>query len=111
MSNALSLAVTLDEEPDVEAALRCWEALERPITRHTQRWTYLWGLSSAAFPPSMHRIRSGVVSRAAANPWIGRQITRTARYTPTGTESHEGLPTGAARPRDRRPRARRGTER
>lgn len=36
MSNALALAVALDENPDIEAALAQWEARERPFTEATQ---------------------------------------------------------------------------
>lgn len=37
ITNALGLAVALEEADTVEAALRLWEARERPLTDHTQR--------------------------------------------------------------------------
>src|SRR5260370_7262920 len=41
MMNALSLAVHLERDADVPAALAAWEKNERPITEHPHRISYL----------------------------------------------------------------------
>jgi 2-methyl-3-hydroxypyridine 5-carboxylic acid dioxygenase len=70
ISNALGLAVALEESTDIEEALRAWEARERPLTDHTQR-----------------RAAEIAESRILANgmSWDGEGL-RAARHMPTGTE-------------------------
>ena len=55
MMNALSLAVYLDREADVSAALATWERNERPVTEHAQRISYLLGLPTT-WPPALRAI-------------------------------------------------------
>jgi 2-polyprenyl-6-methoxyphenol hydroxylase-like FAD-dependent oxidoreductase len=81
MMNALSLAVHLDSEPDVSAALATWERQERPLTDHTQRISVLLGLPTT-WPP---RLRALALSLAGRSKWLTRQRTRTALHRPTGT--------------------------
>lgn len=81
--NALSLAVTLDEEKDVAAALAAWEARERPLTEHTQFWSWTtWPLTRV--PPAL--------ARAAFNAplfrgWLAKQRARPSLHVPHGTAS------------------------
>jgi 2-polyprenyl-6-methoxyphenol hydroxylase-like FAD-dependent oxidoreductase len=84
MSNALALAATVHDASDMTAALATWEARERPIVEHTQRWTYLWGLASVTWPKSLQNQRSQVVSWLSKRRWIGRQLTKTSSHIPTG---------------------------
>jgi 2-polyprenyl-6-methoxyphenol hydroxylase-like FAD-dependent oxidoreductase len=81
MMNALSLAVHLDRERDVAAALATWERQERPITDHTQRMSVLLGLPTT-WPPLL---RAFALARAGRSKWLTRQRTRTALHRPTGT--------------------------
>ena len=81
MMNALSLAVYLDSESDVVAALRVWEAKERPMTEHTQRISHLLGLPTT-WPPAL---RAATFAIAGRSKWIMQQRTRTALHRPTGT--------------------------
>jgi 2-polyprenyl-6-methoxyphenol hydroxylase-like FAD-dependent oxidoreductase len=81
MMNALSLAVYLDRERDVPAALAEWERSERPITEHTQRISYLLGVPTT-WPPVL---RTLTLSLAGRSKWLVRQRTRTALHRPTGT--------------------------
>jgi 2-polyprenyl-6-methoxyphenol hydroxylase-like FAD-dependent oxidoreductase len=81
MMNALSLAVYLDREEDVTAALAAWEREERPMTEHTQRISYLLGLPTT-WPPV---VRAAVLGIAGRSKWLVRQRTRTALHRPTGT--------------------------
>jgi 2-polyprenyl-6-methoxyphenol hydroxylase-like FAD-dependent oxidoreductase len=81
MMNALSLAVHLDREPDVAAALAAWERHERPITDHTQRMSLLLGLPTTWPPP----LRAFALSLAGRSRWLTGQRTRTALHRPTGT--------------------------
>lgn len=87
MSNMLAMAVAVDESrSDVPAGLATWEARERPLVEHTQRWTYAWSLLSATCPSGLERLRSPVVRWAGHRPWIASRLGRTAAHIPTGTE-------------------------
>jgi 2-polyprenyl-6-methoxyphenol hydroxylase-like FAD-dependent oxidoreductase len=81
MMNALSLAVYLDRHDDVAAALAQWERHERPLTEHTQRISWLFGLPTT-WPPFL---RALTLSAAGRSKWLVAQRTRTARHRPTGT--------------------------
>jgi 2-polyprenyl-6-methoxyphenol hydroxylase-like FAD-dependent oxidoreductase len=81
MMNALSLAVHLDRESDVPAALAAWERQERPITDHTQKISVLLGLPTTWPPP----LRAVTLALAGRSKWLTRQRTRTALHRPAGT--------------------------
>jgi 2-polyprenyl-6-methoxyphenol hydroxylase-like FAD-dependent oxidoreductase len=81
MMNALSLAVYLERENDVAAALGKWEQKERPLTEHTQRISYWLGLPTT-WPPGLRALTLAIAGRSK---WLTAQRTRTARHRPTGT--------------------------
>ena len=81
MMNALALAVHLDEAPDVATGLARWEAVERPITDHTQRVSIALGWPTT-WPP---KLRALALSLAGRSKWVVKQRTRTALHRPTGT--------------------------
>lgn len=81
MMNALSLAVYLEREADITAALQSWERNERPITEHTQRISYWLGLPTT-WPPAL---RAAALGLAGRSKWLTAQRTRTAMHRPTGT--------------------------
>jgi len=81
MMNALSLAVYLERENDVAAALTTWERNERPLTEHTQRISHILGLPTT-WPPVLRAAALGIAGRSQ---WLIRQRTRTALHRPTGT--------------------------
>jgi 2-polyprenyl-6-methoxyphenol hydroxylase-like FAD-dependent oxidoreductase len=81
MMNALALAVHLDRAPDVPTALTVWERLERPITDHTQRISFLLGLPTT-WPPPLRAFALGLFGKSR---WLTAQRTRTALHRPTGT--------------------------
>jgi 2-polyprenyl-6-methoxyphenol hydroxylase-like FAD-dependent oxidoreductase len=81
MMNALALAVYLEGERDVAAALAAWEQQERPLTEHTQRISYFLGLPTT-WPPRLRAFTLGMVGRSK---WLTAQRTRTALHRPTGT--------------------------
>jgi 2-polyprenyl-6-methoxyphenol hydroxylase-like FAD-dependent oxidoreductase len=81
MMNALSLAVYLEREHDVAAALATWEQKERPLTEHTQRISYWLGLPTT-WPPALRALTLAIAGRSK---WLTAQRTRTARHRPTGT--------------------------
>ena len=81
MMNALSLAVYLERETDIAAALQTWERNERPITEHTQRVSYWLGLPTT-WPPVL---RAAALGFAGRSKWLAAQRTRTALHRPTGT--------------------------
>jgi 2-polyprenyl-6-methoxyphenol hydroxylase-like FAD-dependent oxidoreductase len=78
MMNAFSLASWIGNTPDIEGDLVAWEAAERPITEHTQRWSAVYG-SAAHWPPPVRSAFFGALGRV---PWFRQQYNRTARYTP-----------------------------
>jgi 2-polyprenyl-6-methoxyphenol hydroxylase-like FAD-dependent oxidoreductase len=92
MMNALSLAVYLERERDVPAALAEWEKNERPLTEHTQRISYLLGVPTT-WPPVL---RTLTLSLAGRSKWLVRQRTRTALHRPTGTEEQARAGAGQA---------------
>lgn len=84
MMNALSLAVALEQHEDMSVALDSWEAAERPLTDHTQRWSQFYS----------HLIRwPRVVQTAALQllnvPAIQAYYSKAARHIPTGTVPQE----------------------
>jgi 2-polyprenyl-6-methoxyphenol hydroxylase-like FAD-dependent oxidoreductase len=79
MMNALSLAVLLTNSPLADA-LRDWEARERPLTEHTQRWSRIYG--SLTVWPEM--LRSKAFAAMGQVKWIRRRYQRTANHIPTG---------------------------
>jgi 2-polyprenyl-6-methoxyphenol hydroxylase-like FAD-dependent oxidoreductase len=81
MMNALSLAVYLDRQRDVSAALTEWERNERPLTEHTQRVSLMLGWPTT-WPPA---IRAKTLALAGRWQWLVRQRTKTALHRPTGT--------------------------
>jgi 2-polyprenyl-6-methoxyphenol hydroxylase-like FAD-dependent oxidoreductase len=81
MMNALSLAVYLQRDDDVAAALANWEHNERPLTEHTQRVSYFLGLPTT-WPPRVRTFTLGMIGRSK---WLTAQRTRTALHRPTGT--------------------------
>ena len=80
MTNALGLAVALDEESDLSSAFRAWERRERPLTEHTQRWTRIYG-NTIFLPRPLKRVS---IAAERLIPWIGRQYLRAAHVVPTG---------------------------
>ena len=80
MMNGLSLAVHLDRQTDVAAALADWERGERSLTEHTQRLSTLYGFPTT-WPP---RLRAWVYHLAHKSAWMTKRRLRTASHTPTG---------------------------
>src|SRR5437667_194420 len=76
MMNALSMAVYLDQERDVSAALETWERRERPLTEHTQRISLMLGWP-ATWPPFL---RDKALTLAGRWKWLVRQRTKTALH-------------------------------
>jgi 2-polyprenyl-6-methoxyphenol hydroxylase-like FAD-dependent oxidoreductase len=81
MMNALALAVHLDRNADVAAALTAWERAERPLTEHTQRMSVFFGMATT-WPPPLQRLFFNLTGRSK---WIGEMRTRTARHKPVGS--------------------------
>jgi 2-polyprenyl-6-methoxyphenol hydroxylase-like FAD-dependent oxidoreductase len=80
MMGGLSLAVHLEKAADLPLALQGWEAQERPLIEHTQRWSRPYSIL-AAWP----RAVSGPALSLLALPSFKRQYRRTASHIPTGT--------------------------
>lgn len=81
MMNALGLAVAVAAAPGVEGGLRAWEAAERPLTEHTQRWAGLYNRTSM-WPEVL---RNGAFRLVGRSAYLRGQVQRTANHVPTGT--------------------------
>ncbi|WP_028223545.1 FAD-dependent oxidoreductase [Paraburkholderia oxyphila] len=84
MQNGLALACALDgieRAEAIPAALEAWEARERPLIDHCQKWSTLYG--EVAFLPD--EVRTSTIRAAMAHPWVIEQINRAAHHVPTGT--------------------------
>ena len=81
MMSALGLAVALEQERDVEAALGLWEDRERPLVEHTQRVSSLYS-AVTTWPDWLRAATFSIVDRSR---WLTAQRMRTANAVPTGT--------------------------
>lgn len=84
MQNGLALAVALEQAQDVRdvpAALEAWEAAQRPLIEHCQRWSILYG--EVTYLPD--EVRSRVIRSAMSDPYIAGQVFMAANSEPTGT--------------------------
>lgn len=84
MQNGLALAVALEraqDARDIPAALEAWEAAERPLIEHCQRWSILYG--EVSFLPDA--VRSRVIRSAMSDDWVAAQVFKAANSSPTGT--------------------------
>jgi len=92
MMNALALAVALENDADVERALSAWEARERPLTEHTQRWSMLYGRVTT-WPEWARSLAFNVMGGMG---WVRRRYQRTANHIPTGYRAEAGSTAGAS---------------
>lgn len=83
MMNALALAVTLEQAPDVAQALELWERRERPLTEHTQRWSTIYG-AVTTWPEQLRSLAFNALGNIG---WLRRRYQRTANHIPTGYRS------------------------
>jgi 2-polyprenyl-6-methoxyphenol hydroxylase-like FAD-dependent oxidoreductase len=81
MMGALGLAVELDQTRDVEQALPRWEARERSIINHAQRWSRIYGLG-ANWPVAL---RESFLSMTVNWSWLRNQRLKPMLHRPTGT--------------------------
>lgn len=84
MQGALALAAHLQEvrdRRDIPEALARWEAAERPLAEHCQKWSCIYGEVST-LPDD---VRDRVLAAGMADPWIRTQFLRAAMSQPTGT--------------------------
>ena len=81
MMAGLGLAVALEKSPNIEAALSAWEARERPIINHAQRWSRVFGWG-ANWPATA---REPFLAMAVNWPWLRNQRLKPVLHVPTGT--------------------------
>ncbi|MGD9944038.1 MAG: FAD-dependent oxidoreductase [Burkholderiaceae bacterium] len=80
MLNAWALAAHLDEHANAADALAAWEAAERPLTEHTQRWSSMYS-ATTHWPDFMRALAMGATARIG---WLRRRYQRTALTSPRG---------------------------
>ncbi|MDM0025283.1 FAD-dependent oxidoreductase [Variovorax saccharolyticus] len=84
MQNGLAMAVALEQAKDprdIPSALQAWEAAERPLVEHCQRWSILYG-EVTCLPDA---VRSQVIRSAMGDAWVAGQVFKAANSSPTGT--------------------------
>ncbi len=84
MQNALALGYFLNQiesTAEIPAALQNWEASERPIVEHCQKWSVLYG--EVIYMPEMLRRRA--FNTGFSDPWISAQFFKPALHVPTGS--------------------------
>jgi 2-polyprenyl-6-methoxyphenol hydroxylase-like FAD-dependent oxidoreductase len=84
MQNALALGYFLNQiesAAEIPAALQNWEASERPIVEHCQKWSVLYG--EVIYMPEMLRRRA--FNTGFSDPWISAQFFKPALHVPTGS--------------------------
>ncbi|MBJ2151594.1 NAD(P)/FAD-dependent oxidoreductase [Paracoccus sp. IB05] len=84
MQSALALAVHLEgvsDRRDIPDALARWEAAERPLAEHCQKWSCIYGEVSTL----PDEVRDRVVAAGMADTWLRSQFLRVAMSVPTGT--------------------------
>ena len=84
MQNGLALAVRLEsvqDRRDIPDALESWEAGEREIVEHCQRWASLYG-EVTHLPDD---VRTRAIQGAMSDPWVAGQVFRAANHAPLGT--------------------------
>ncbi len=82
MANALALGQAVTAHTDVPTALRIWEAAERPITDHTQRYSYIYGRVGTRWPRPLLDVRSRLVPVVARSPRFRRAMSQAAEHVP-----------------------------
>ncbi|MGE8413035.1 MAG: FAD-dependent oxidoreductase [Pseudomonas sp.] len=86
MQTGLALAHYLEglkDRRDIPARLAAWEAGERELAEHCQRWSCLYGEVSILPDEVRHR----VLKHGFGDDWVRRQILRAAGSQPTGTRA------------------------
>jgi hypothetical protein len=86
MQSGLALGAVMDgvtDSRDIPDRLAAWEANERPLVDHCQKWSRLYG--EISFLPS--DVRERTIKHALADPWVREQMSRAARSEPTGSKS------------------------
>jgi 2-polyprenyl-6-methoxyphenol hydroxylase-like FAD-dependent oxidoreductase len=83
-TNAISLAAAVSGAQDVPSALRTWEARERALTDHVQRWSHGYGWMVSMWPENLTEYRTKFLQFATGLPWVDRQLNRAARHLPVG---------------------------
>jgi 2-polyprenyl-6-methoxyphenol hydroxylase-like FAD-dependent oxidoreductase len=78
MANAQALAHALDRYATVTGALIAWEASERPITDHTQRYSRIYGRVGTHWPQRLLGARSLAVRLAGRSQRLQHHVNRAA---------------------------------
>ena len=80
MANAQALAHALDRTDSVEGALALWEASERPVTDHTQRYSRIYGRVGTRWPAPLLDVRSAAVRVAGRSQRLQHHVNRAATH-------------------------------
>jgi 2-polyprenyl-6-methoxyphenol hydroxylase-like FAD-dependent oxidoreductase len=80
--NGVSLGHAVRNASDIEAALRAWEARERPVSEKVQDLSRVYGAVGTKWPVFAQGLRSALV-RAMATPQFQRRLNFAADYFPS----------------------------
>jgi 2-polyprenyl-6-methoxyphenol hydroxylase-like FAD-dependent oxidoreductase len=90
-TNAMALADNVSNATDIPGALREWEARQRPVTNHVQRWSYFYGYVVSHWPEKLQSLRSDTIRFLADKEWFDKGLNRGARHIPAGYEAIRNL--------------------
>ena len=82
MMNALSLAASVSNADRIEDALATWEARERPLTEHTQKWSRMYS-ATTQWP---QWLRSAAFYATGHVGWLRTQYQKAANHVPMGVQ-------------------------
>ncbi|BBX62111.1 monooxygenase [Mycobacterium saskatchewanense] len=85
--NAMALAMILENERDVTAALGRWEKECRALTNHVQWWSYLYGFALAKVPERADGVRARLLRSVSRTPLFQNGLNKGARTIPAGARA------------------------
>lgn len=80
--NAVVLARVVSEAKDVPAALKAWEAAERPYVLRTQRMSYLYGAVGTRWPRRLLGLRSRILPLLGRTDLVQRNLRVAVDHKP-----------------------------
>ncbi|MDB5558401.1 MAG: monooxygenase, partial [Enterovirga sp.] len=80
--NAVVLARAVSGTNDVPAALKAWEAAERPYVLRTQRMSYLYGAIGTKWPSALLGLRSKILPLLARTDLVQRNLRVAVDHKP-----------------------------
>jgi 2-polyprenyl-6-methoxyphenol hydroxylase-like FAD-dependent oxidoreductase len=85
--NAMGLAMALEKNRDIPAALQQWEKQCRPVADHVQWWSYLYGFAVSKAPERADWIRAQILRTVSGTKLFQNGLNKGARTVPAGART------------------------